>query len=103
MREKCQKRIASHPPPPIPLANPIPWSEPNVTLLEYSFCFFYFNCSSLSFSMVPLSLLASGHAVLLAANLRLMLAFPVSHILPGAGGIMPGIPPDIPVLGPNRI
>ncbi|TNN36471.1 hypothetical protein EYF80_053368 [Liparis tanakae] len=30
-------------------------------------------------------------------------ALSVSHILPGAGGIMPGIPPDIPVLGPNRI
>lgn len=30
-------------------------------------------------------------------------SFPSFHILPGAGGIMPCIPPDIPVFGPKRI
>lgn len=76
----------------------------DTAMLLYSFClFFFFKCSSFLFSVVSLSLLQSDTAVSLAADLRLESARLVSHILPGAGGIMPGIPPDIPVFGPNRI
>lgn len=53
--------------------------------------------------MVSLSLLVTCSFVSLAAALKFTLVLPVSHILPGAGGIIPCIPPDIPVFGPNRI
>lgn len=65
---------ASYPPPAIPLDNP----KLRVSLMfVHSFTFFFNCCSSLPFSMVSLSLLVSGPAVSLAADLRLMLALPV--------------------------
>lgn len=36
-RDSEREVLQTHPPPPIPLANPIRWSEPNVAPLTYSF------------------------------------------------------------------
>lgn len=71
------------------------------TLLTYSLCLFFFklqvfallSCLSFRVTLLPLQQQISGSCR----------PFLPPHILPGAGGIMPGIPPDIPVLGPNRI
>lgn len=74
-------------------------------LLTYSSCFFFCLLQFFDFlrglSVSPCD--RPRRIATAAADLRFMLTHPVSHILPGAGGIMPGIPPDIPVLGPNRI
>lgn len=81
--------------PPIWFTNRMSWSEPNVEPWANSFRF-------PPGSSFPFSSFVSNVSPSLAAA-WLMLAIPLPHILPGAGGIMLAIPPDIPVLGPNRI
>lgn len=85
-------------------ANALCWSGPFMLLTSSFGSTLPFNCSSRPFSVVSLSLLATGPRCIAQQSISgSCWPFPCSHILPGAGGIMPGIPPDIPVLGPNRI